>query len=414
MKRLDKPVKRLNKSKLSSIIRVLPCLTLAGGGLLSSSVIAAELPDFVRDGQAGFVVSHIEYALSHHADETGACPNGMSLQMEEIFKLTPEGQRRRGESDEDYQARLEAGQRILSTLEGDKNVCMYPELAGPDPHFRTVESSDVPVYGISMQGAETFGSNPDLTFPAIEGGDRVENQFYRAVGCSRSWQPRGQSNSFAIEMLTGAWGIVFSLGDVDDLRNDDHVTVGLHANGDPIRLSPSREPLAYATYTIDADPRFQATTTGRIEDGVLITEPVDVRFHQVVNSMMMERTLRDARLRVTLTDDGKLEGYLSGYTPVEDMYDFQFGYRRAKDPGGGPAPLQRRLGSSNGAALVLGHTCNGIYHALYEHADGHPDPDTGRFTSISTQYKIEAIPAFVVDPMKTGLNSSRPTEGTER
>jgi hypothetical protein len=54
------------------------------------------------------------------------------------------------------------------------------------------------------------------------------------------------------------------------------------------------------------------------------------------------------------------------------------------------------MASSNGAAFVLGHTCHGAYHALHEHADGHPD-ESGNFTSISTQFRIEAIPAFVID-----------------
>lgn len=406
---------QLGTSRFYSARQTLIRLGLVGPLTVAPFAWAAPAPDFVRNGEAGFVVSHIEYALSQDAEETGACPNGLSLQMEEIFKLTPIGRRTPGESDEAYQQRLEDGREALSTLEGGENICMHPELAEPDPHFRTVESSDVPVYGISLEGAETFGADPALAFPALEGDGRVENQFFRTVGCSRSWQSRGQSNGYVIEMLTGAWGIVFSLSGVDDITNDDQVEVGIHANGDPIQLSPSREPLEYATYIIDQDPRFQARTRGQIRDGVLTTEPIDVRFHQVVNGMLLERTLRDARLQVTISEDGELEGYLSGYTPVEDMYDYQFGYRNGMDPTGGPAPLQRRIGSANGAAYVLGHTCHGVYHALYENADGHPDPETGQFTSISTQYKIEAIPAFVVDTMEGGSKHEpiRQTAGSE-
>ena len=60
---------------------------------------------------------------------------------------------------------------------------------------------------------------------------------------------------------------------------------------------------------------------------VLTTDPVNVRFHWVVNSIHLERPLRDARLRMTFTADGGLEGILAGYTPIEEMYDFQYGFR---------------------------------------------------------------------------------------
>lgn len=60
--------------------------------------------------------------------------------------------------------------------------------------------------------------------------------------------------------------------------------------------------------------------------------------------------------------------------------------------------------SSNGQAAVLGQSCNGAYYALHEFADGNRVPNTGKCTSISTQYHIKAIPAFVVDAATKGLN----------
>src|SRR3546814_8918148 len=79
-------------------------------------------------------------------------------------------------------------------------------------------------------------------------------------------------------MLTGSWGILITLSGVDDIRNDDDVEVGFFANADPIQLSPLRAPLSYGTYAIDQDPRFRAKAHGRIKDGVLTSDPVDVRF----------------------------------------------------------------------------------------------------------------------------------------
>jgi hypothetical protein len=361
-------------------------------------------PQFLRNGETGFVVSAFRYALADDAEKTGACPDGMSLNVEEIYAGTPQGKRRPGEPDERYAARLREGAEALSTAPEGENLCMNPEAGGPDPYFRSVRGADIAAEGIDLDGRDSHGADSpapgtcahdDLL--GMNGGRGVDNQFFRVVGCIRSFQSTGLSNSFGTEMLTGSWGVLLTLSGVDDLRNDDSIEVGFYANADPIRLSPTRKPLAYGTYAMDQDPRFRAKAQGRIHDGVLTTEPVDLRLRHVVNSMRLERVLRDARLQATLSEEGVLQGYLAGYAPVEATYDLSFGFRNARDGAGELAPLKLRLGSSNGAARVLGYTCPGAYHALHTHADGHPDPDTGRCTSISTQYRIEAIPAFVVD-----------------
>jgi hypothetical protein len=187
------------------------------------------------------------------------------------------------------------------------------------------------------------------------------------------------------------------LSRVDDPANDADVEVGIYANADPIQLSPSRQPLAYATYTTDPDLRFRATTRGRIVNGKLITDPVSVRFHYVVNGMYLERPLDHARLLMTVNPDGTLDGFLAGYTPIDAMYDLSYGSRSAKDENGKPANERLRAFSAAGASRVLGHTCNGAYYALQELADGDRNPGTRRCGSISTQYRLSAIPAFVVD-----------------
>ena len=41
--------------------------------------------------------------------------------------------------------------------------------------------------------------------------------------------------------------------------------------------------------------------------------------------------------------------------------------------------------------------CAGMYHAIQQVADGHPDPETGRCTSVSSAIHFEAVPAFVLE-----------------
>jgi hypothetical protein len=365
-----------------------------------------------QDGKAGFVVSDIGYALSRDAKETGACPNGMTSGYKDFgdaFVSRPDLHRKEGEADQAYQQRVFRG---AFSDPNTKNLCHDPELGQPDPNWRIVTGPNVPVEGIDLDGQDSHVNGkaapntcPHDDFRGMNGERGIDNQFFRVVGCSRSFQPNGSSIPWAIEMLTGAWGILITVSGVKDMRNDPDVEVGIYANADPIQLSPNRVPLPNATYALDQDPHFRATTHGRIVNGVLTTDPVSVRFHKVTNSIYLERNLDDARLRLTFTPDGGLEGYLAGYTPIEDLYNFEYSFRTGQDAQGRPAALQLINGSALGKAGTLGHTCNGAYYALRQNADGHRDQKTGHCTAISTQYRIKAIPAFVVDTHTESVNA---------
>ena len=289
--------------------------------------------------------------------------------------------------------------------------CANPEKFEPDPKYRTVKVDNVKAYGFDFDGRDSRqkgkampGTCAHSDLMGMNGEHGIDNQFYRLVGCTKSYQSTGQGNTWAIEMLTGAWGVLINVEGVDDIKNDDSVEVTFAANGDPIELSPTREPLRDATYAMDQDVRFRAKTKGRIKNGVLTTDPVDVRFHKITNSIYMERTLKEARAQMTLSADGTLEGYLGGYTPIEDMYNFEYAFRNGKNGKGEPAESRLIRVSSLGRAATQTYTCNGVYYALRELADGHPDASTGNCTSISTQYRIKAIPAFVVDSKTASKN----------
>ncbi len=385
-------------------LRALACL-IAGMAvqLAPSRATHAEGQSGTNDSRLGFVVSHFRMALSRAASETGACPRGMTLGPAQIFAATPEGQRREGESDADYSSRIERGALSVIFRNG-KSLCNNPESGGPDPSFHTVTGRNAPAEGIDLDGQVSHlggpaapGTCPHDDFRGMNGEEGIDNQFFRLVGCSNAYQPTGNVGGLDTSMYAGEWGILITLRGVDDLTNDADVEVGIYASADPIQLSPTREPLTYATYAADQDPRFRAVTHGRIVHGVLTTDPVSVRFHYVVNGMFLERPLDRARLRMTIKADKTLDGILAGYTPLDAMYDMSYGFRNATDETGKPANERLRVGSAIGASRVLGHTCNGAYYAMQELADGDRDPKTGRCSSISTQYRVQAIPAFVVD-----------------
>jgi hypothetical protein len=375
-----------------------------------AQVAEGQAPSPIQDGKLGFVVANISYGLSNSTNPAEICPSGASLGPREIFVSTPEGRRQPNEADADYATRLRAGAQAVATAANGQNLCMNPEASGPDPHFRTVSSS-VRVSGMDLDGQDSRASGRPAPgtcahndFRGVNGGQGIDNQFFRAVGCTNTFLPGGHANGFATEMLTGSWGILLALEDVQDLRNDDSVTVRFYANADPIQLSASREPLVNVTYAVDADPRYHATARGRIVNGVLTSEPTDVRFHMTLNGMHLDRPMRDARVRMTINSDGSMEGVMAGYSPVEEMYDLVFGFRSGRNDAGELASIRARQGSSNGYAFTAQHTCHGAYHAMRQMADGHPDPATGECTSLSTQYLIRAVPAFVVNAETHSVN----------
>lgn len=351
------------------------------------------------NGMAGYVVSSIDWATGPDANKT-SCPAGMTTLPEPY--VTGNGGLVPG-----------SPAALLRTARAKERAkaCSFPEEAGPDPLHRTVAGSVGKVYGLNLDGQDSHlggsskaGSCGHEDFRGINDEPGIDNQFFRAVGCATGWQASGGKRLFGQEMLTGAWGILISLKGVDSLSNDKDVRVGIYANADPIQLSAARNPLSFATYNPDQDPRFRAETRGRIVNGVLTTDPVNVRFHSVTNTMRLERPMDAARLRMTVQPDGSLDGVLAGYAKVDEFYDFVVGYRNGKDEKGGPSA---RRNSADGSAGSAGVSCNGLYHAMKAMADGGRDSKTGKCNSISHAYRIKAIPAFVAEKPALVASSAR-------
>ena len=374
-----------------------------------------------QDGKAGFIVYGFGNAYARPGQVATMCPNGRSLGYRQIFERTGEGARRQGESDSDYDNRVTAGAIKTATPNG-QNWCANPELGPPDPHYRTMNATNIVAFGIDLDGQVSTrngrpapGTCAHDDFRGANDVRGIDNQMLRVLGCDGAGEqyaadesgdlPRGE-NGVSEGMLQGGWGILISLKGVDSLENDNHVEVGIYANADPIELSATKEPIVHATYAADQDPRFRGETTGRIRNGVLTTEPVNVRFHWLVAGLHLERPLNHARLHVTVNATGGLDGYLAGYTPVEAMYNLNYGFRDAKDDAGKIVPPNRTAVLSILGNTVMGRTCHGAYAALHALADGDRDPQTGRCMSVSTQYWLRAVPAFVVDAKTSSLNDS--------
>jgi hypothetical protein len=371
-------------------------------GMAVSSRGADTTPLVVSNGEAGLVISSMAFGLGRDEDASVACPDGMSKGFLDAYRasggntdLLP------NEADQAYNTRMYRLASATTSLTNFDGLCLNPG-AAPDPYFRVVGPVNVLSEGIDLDGQASrangraaAGTCAHDDFRAASGARTIDNQMHRALGCTTGYQNAGASRKVDASMLAGEWTLLLLLRGVDNLRDDPDVTVGIYSSLDPLQLSAERIPVANATYAADTDPRFRAIAHGRIVNGVLTTDPLDVRFRWSAEVWRLVRPLRHARLQLAFTPGGA-EGLVAGYTPIDEWFANNYNYQAAMTADGVPANAGYRWYSAIGTANSQGFTCNGLYQAMQRNADGDRDPATGRCSSLSTQYRIRAIPAFVI------------------
>ena len=335
----------------------------------------------------GFVVSMWRDEIPDVAPEH--CPDGMNLNETEYFEI-PKG------------AVREARERLGSLQAAEDEVfppdaCRDP-LAQPDPGFITFDA-DVPLAGLDLDGIDSRRgdggqcAHDDFTSPGGQPG--IDNQHWRLLGCTRGFQPDGQiqrgadSGSFIKEGIP----ILLEVTGVDDARNDDDVRVRFASSADIITLDAASGVVPWTSMDLYEDSAYVSEpTAGRIRDGVLTTDPVDVRLRYRQQVIDFEYYFRDLQVRAEVLAGGGLEGMIGAYWDIENMFKLRNDHRT------------RNRHTGRGASDALGYMCAGMHHALPRVADGHPDPETGVCTSVSTAYHFEATPAFVIDAGAVGAN----------
>jgi hypothetical protein len=256
-------------------------------------------------------------------------------------------------------------------------------LSVPDPGMKTV------------QGKISFGENLDGTrdgaatattcghekFTGPNGEPGIDNQLFRVLGCTVGFGPQGWFRIYASQqMRDGDRTILVQVSGIDDPRNSDHVQVAIYDGADSMVKDPKGGILRDVSYRAVQDPRRRATTTGRIVDGVLTTDPVDLTVWKVrYTGAQIPTTILGARLKLQFQPDGSGKGTLVGYENWQDIY---------------------RLLVHTGAndELPLFFTCPGVYRAFQRFADGDKDPKTGQCRAVSASYDIEVTPAHVIAP----------------
>lgn len=226
-------------------------------------------------------------------------------------------------------------------------------------------------YGMNLDGKT---GKAGYTSPTGEKG--VDNQLWHAIGCVWAFRESGEDRVARNVFFSARAPTLIEIRGLDDPHNDPDVTVHIYAGADPLVKDGQGKALARATFDLDPDPRLRAVTRGRIENGVLTTDPVDIRLNYKEQIVDAPRDIRGARIRATLKNDGTIEGGFYGYYTLDSFY----------------SSIEQM--TQNGANLSR-VSCPGVRQAIDRFADGYRDPRTGRFTAISSALSFQGVQAFV-------------------
>jgi hypothetical protein len=284
----------------------------------------------------------------------------------------------------------EAGEIIINRARiNGKPVNAYANpMASPDPKQFTVKGKLA--LGFNLDGK--IGPNDFEEALTHEKG--IDNQFFRAAGCStgmRAYYPNrplagGHFQWDNIRLTQPAWLITIK---GTDLSKDGPVTVIWDRALEATQWDALSQTRANMTYRIDPDPRSHNEFKAELKGGV-VTTPEPGTFTMVSDPYYVQTfRFNDARLRLSLLPNGNLDGIVGGYIPWLDLYQ-------------GLAVSGLQLECCMGVDFI------GLFHTMRRLADAYPDPKTGENTRISATYRVEAVPAYTVPVAPvTSVSSAR-------
>ena len=271
---------------------------------------------------------------------------------------------------------------------GGKEV-VYNSCSNPEDFPQLAKGHQI-YKGKVAAGMNLDGKNGAEDFVGLDGTKGVDNQLWRAMGCVKSFRDDTLPSNVKSTILSAIAPTIVEVRDIDDIRNDPDVTVHVYAGVETLTRDGKGDPLAGFTFTPRPETRFHSTVRGRITDGVLLTDPVDLRLQfkeQVV--LDMEREMRGMRIRAIFKPNGGIEGSLNGYVPVANFWQYM---------------EQRTIESS----YPSGYSCPAVHKVIDQLADGYRDPKTGRYTAISSSYNFVGVRAFLMQPTQTAANEVTP------
>ena len=317
----------------------------------------------LRDRAIGYVMTDLFWSVYQTPDAKQECPRGFNDGPREQFEqLYP----------------YHEGLTVEETQLKQEIETWHPSTEPDGFEFLEVEGEFS--WGLNLDGE--VGPN-DFVHP--DGSPGIDNEVYRAVGCVIGFRgPDGVEFIFQNKAIVDERynRMMVELTEVDDLENDDSVTVTVYRGMDRL-LTDATGSRVMPGGTQRVDRRWGQNlirqVEARIVDSVLITEPIgDLIIPWQNLSVPSIQLFRDARFELDLSAEGAT-GLLAGYADVDTWY-----YQLIRND----STHHLSNGQISGISL---------YKALRRLADAYPDPETGENTAISTALDIKMTQVFIAD-----------------
>jgi hypothetical protein len=167
--------------------------------------------------------------------------------------------------------------------------------------------------------------------------------------------------------------------------NDPEVLVSTHKGLNKLVQDPDGNVIPWQSQRIDKEltSYYASHTRGKIVDGVLVTEPVDMDWHHKLGvGPPGYYQINGMRFQLKLTPTGA-EGLVIGYFDIPQFWEVYTKNAIGAD----------WIGRTSGPS---------VYAALVRYADGDKDPETGQCNAISTAQEVGFARAFIVHPEDEG------------
>jgi len=340
--------------------------TLSAAIAMSAGASCASAEGFLQNRTIGYALTSARWSIHQTPDGQAECPEGFN-----------EGPR------EQFKALFPNGGPVEKTQLAYESMVRYP--LDKELKFPYREAKGPTSIGLDLDGQI---SGDDFTSPAGERG--IDNQLFRAIGCTRLFRTPDGTYAHFTNMWVKEFGfnrILMELTEVDSLTDDDAVNVTLYRGRDRL-MSDATGANIVPGGSNRIDTRFGAPfihrLKGKIKDGVLMTEPADVYWPWAV---FFRRPggyeMRGLRLNVKLTPE-KADGLAAGYADVESW----------------ASQLMRSWSTHHSSYGGLSQPS--LYPVLRRLADGYPD-ESGRMTAISSALTISMVQVFIQHEPQTTL-----------
>src|SRR5262245_48665713 len=238
------------------------CLLVMGGSTFRAAPQGQTRAFLVVEADQGFLYAPME--------QEG--PKGFEMTVEEslLAQQTPAERERllKPENAKEYNSKWK-GEFIRGP--GGENVCNNPKSFMNDPRrFIYRGTASKIAYGTNMDGT-TDGRATKTTcahqkFTGVNGEAGVDNQLYRAMGCSKLARSTAPMTKMYLDHF------LIEVRGLDDATNDDLVEVGIYTPEDTPIQGSDGSALSNQTIGVTTNPHWRTTVRGKIVNGKLSTD----------------------------------------------------------------------------------------------------------------------------------------------